>query len=435
MSPLLVGVLGLLLLLVLILCGIHIGVVLGLTGIAGIILIIGANSALNLIGYLPYDELAIFTWVALPLFILMGEFAHYSGVASEAFSVSYKWLGHLKGGLGQGTTAACALFAACTGSSIAATATMARVALPELRRVGYDKGFATGLIAASGSLASLIPPSGALIIYGMLAHQSLVRLLLAGFLPGILSAIIYMLMIYFLVRAKPGLAPPGEHFSWKEKLRSIPGIGGILIIVLFVIGGMYGGVFTATEAAATGAILTLIMALVKRGLTWRNFIGALQMTSVTTASIFFIILGAFIFAKFLVVSRLGIVAVETITGLGLHPLAILAGITLIYILMGCILDNVSIMAITLPVVIPVIISLGYDPIWFGIFMVKMTEMGLITPPFGLNVYAVKGVVGDEVSLEAIFKNILPFLCMDILTVAVLVAFPQIALFVPEHILG
>lgn len=435
MSSLLIGVFGLLSLFILIGCGIHVPVALSLVGLAGIVLVSGLDAALQLLGWLPYHSLALFAFVTMPLFILMGEFAHYTGASTAAFSTSYKWLGNLTGGLAMAVTAACALFAACSGSSIAASATMARISFPELKRFGYDKGFSTGLIAASGSLAALIPPSVILILYAMLTQQSLVRLLIAGFIPGVLSAIIYMLMIYFLVKLKPKLGPGKKYFSWKEKFCALPGLASILLIVIFVIGGMYAGIFTASEAAATGSILTLIMALWKRAINVHNLRESLNMTCVTTCSVFFIVFGAFVFGKFLSLSGLTAYAVKTISASSLPPLMILAGIGVVYLLLGTILEAASMLAVSLPIVFPVIISLGYDPIWFGVIVVKMCEMAVITPPLGLNVYAVKGVLGEEVSLETIFGNVLPFLCMDILTVIILIAFPQIVLFLPSHFVG
>ena len=435
MSSLFIGIAGLLLLFVLISMGVHIPVALCLVGFAGISIVNGLDAGLQLLGWLPYHSLALFTFVTLPLFILMGEFAHYTGASTAAFSTSYKWLSNIRGGLAMAVTAACALFAACSGSSIASTATMARVSLPELRKFGYDQGFSTGLIAASGSLAALIPPSMILILYAMLTQQSLVRLLIAGFFPGILSAMIYMLMIYFLVRFKPKIGPETEHFTWKEKFRSLPGVSGILVIVIFVIGGMYAGIFTASEAAATGSLLTCIMALFKRQLTFDRLITSLRMACVTTCSIFFIVLGAFIFGKFLSLSGLTAFLIKSLTVPSLPPLIVLIGIGVVFLFLGTILESASMMAISLPIVFPIIQSIGYDPVWFGIIVVKMTEIAVITPPLGLNVYSVKGVVGDSVSLETIFANIWPFLTMDILTVIILTIFPQIVLFLPSHFIG
>lgn len=435
MSPLFLGIFGLVALFVLIGSGIHVPVALSMVGFVGIILVSGLDVALQVFGWLPYHSLALFALVTMPLFILMGEFAHYTGASTAAFNTSYKWLAHLTGGLAMAVTAACALFAACSGSSIAASATMARISLPELRKFGYDKEFSTGLIAASGSLAALIPPSVILILYAMLTQQSLVRLLIAGFIPGILSAIIYMIMIYFLVKVRPDLGPKKEFFTWKERVRALPGIGGILLIITFVIGGMYVGIFTASEAAATGSILTLIMALWKRAINFQVLRSSLTSSCVTTCSVFFIVLGAFILGKFLSLSGLTSYVVKAISQSQLPPVVILAGIGVVFLLLGTILEAASMLAVSLPIVFPVIVSLGYDPIWFGIIVVKMCEIAVITPPLGLNVYAVKGVVGEEVALEAIFKNILPFVCMDILTVIILIIFPQIVLFLPSHFIG
>jgi tripartite ATP-independent transporter DctM subunit len=435
MTSLQIGLLGLFFLFLFIGCGIHVPVALSLVGFFGVIMVSSLNAALQLIGWLPYNALALFAFVTMPLFILMGEFAHYTGASTSAFSTSHKWFGNLTGGLAMAVTAASALFAACTGSSIAATATMARIALPELKKYGYDKGFSAGLIASSGSLAALIPPSVILILYAMLAEQSLVRLLLAGFIPGFLSAVIYITMIFFLVKIKPSIGSSKANYSWKEKLSALPGISGILFIVLFVIGGMYVGIFTASEAAATGSILTLIMALCKRSVSFSILRESLHMACTTTCSVFFIVFGAFVFGKFLSLSGLTSFVIETISQASLPPLMILCGIGLVYLAMGTIMEGASMLAVSLPIVVPVIISLGYDPVWFGIIVVKMVEIAVITPPLGINVFAIKGVVGDDIPLEVIFKNVLPFLAMDILTVIILVAFPQIALYLPSKFVG
>ncbi len=433
MDPLIIGTVGLFLLFVLIGCGAHIGIATGTIGLVGLFILVGIKPTLALSGWLPYYAVASFTWVTMPMFILMGEFALYSGVSELAFTASYKWLGHIKGGMAMAVTATCALFAACSGSSIASAAVMTRVALPELKKFNYDKAFSTGLIASSGSLAALIPPSMLMIVYSMLTKVSLVKLLLAGFIPGFVSAAIYMMMIHLLFRVKPQLGPRGRYYSWKERFKAIPNIGGVVIIIIFVIGGMYMGVFTATEAAATGAILTLLMALFRRGLTFRRLGEALSMAGVSTSAVFVIIVGTLFFAKFLSRTGLPAIAVETISNLAVPRLVVLTAIILLYIFLGMFLEVVCMMAVSLPVIHPIIISLGYDPIWFGIIVIKMSEIAAITPPLGLNVYSVSGVVGDEVKLEDIFKNIFPFFCMDVLTVASLVAFPQIVLWLPSQL--
>jgi C4-dicarboxylate transporter DctM subunit len=435
MSSIQIGFSGVLVLLLFIGCGVHIPVALAIVGFTGVVLVSSLGSALQLLGWLPFNSLALFAFVTMPLFILMGEFAHYTGVSTSAYSTCYKLLGHLRGGMAMAVTAACALFGACSGSSIAAAAIMTRISYPELRRLGYDRGFSASLIAASGSLAVLIPPSVILVLYAMLTNQSLVRLLLAGFIPGILSAFMYMMAIYLRVRISPKLAPSRVECSWRERIRSLPQLTGIAIIVLFVIGGMYVGVFTASEAAATGAILTLIMALLRKALSIRILRESATMATVTTCSVFFIVFGAFVFGKFLSLSGLTTYIIKVISEAGLPRLVVLVTILVIYLGLGCILEAASMLAITLPIVFPVIISVGYDPTWFGIICVKMVEIAVITPPLGLNVFAVKGVVGNDVPLEKIFTNIFPFIFADFTTVFLLTLFPQIALFLPNTFLG
>jgi tripartite ATP-independent transporter DctM subunit len=341
----------------------------------------------------------------------------------------------LTGGLAMAVVSAAALFAACTGSSIASAATMANICYPELRKFGYDKGFAAGLVASSGSLAALIPPSVIMVIYCMLTDSSLARLMVAGFLPGAVSVVVWMSVIYIVVKRNPLLAPNKEKFPWKEKFRVVPKISGIVLIVIFVIGGMYIGIFTATEAAAAGALLTLTMAAARNMLSFSILRGSLTMTSLTTASIFFIVFGALIFGKFLSLSGLTRYAIELVTAASLPPLVVFIGVFVLYLFLGCILEAASMLAVSLPLVFPMMLALGFDPIWFGIMIVKMTEMAVITPPVGLNVYAVSGVLKDEISLESIFANIIPFLIGDVIIIAILYIFPQIALFLPSQFIG
>lgn len=435
MNPLHVGGLGFLCLFIFIGAGAHISVALSVVGLLGILIVSGLDTVLQLTGWLPYHSLALFTFVTLPLFMLMGEYAHYTGASTSAFASSYKWLGNLTGGLAMAVVAAAALFAACSGSSIAASATMARVCYPELRKFGYDKGFSAGLVASSGSLAALIPPSMIMVFYSMLTQTSLVRLLIAGFIPGVLSAIVWMIMIHFRVRMRPRIGPKKVAFSWKERFRSLPQLYSVLIIVVFVIGGMYLGVFTASEAAAGGAIITLVLALCKRKLTFGMIRTSLNMTCVTTCSVFFIVFGAFAFAKFLSLSGVTQYTIKLVSSASLPPIIVLIAILVIYLILGCILEAASMLAVTLPLVFPLIMAIGYDPIWFGIIIVKMTEMAVITPPVGLNVYAVKGVLGEDVPLETIFSNILFFLAGDAIIVFILILFPQIVLFLPAHFIG
>lgn len=435
MSSIQIGFGGLALLLMLIGGGVNIAIALLVVGFGGIVLVSSMDAALLLLGWMPYNSLALFAFVTMPLFILMGEFAHYTGASTAAFSTSYKLLGNLTGGLAMAVSAACALFGACSGSSIATAATMARVSYPELKKFGYDKGFSAALIAASGSLAVLIPPSVILIFYAMLTEQSLARLLLAGALPGILSAFMYMLAIYLRVKLSPEIAPQKVHFSWREKIRSLPALASILFIVVFIIGGMYIGVFTASEAAATGAALTLVMALFKRTLSVYIVRKSIRMASVTTCAIFFIVFGALIFGKFLSLSGVTSYVITSVTTASLPPVFVLVAILLIYLVLGCILEAASMLAVTLPVIFPVIVAVGYDPIWFGIICVKMVEVAVVTPPLGLNIFAVKGVLGNEVRLENMFANILPFILADTVTIVLLTIFPQIALFLPNSFVG
>jgi tripartite ATP-independent transporter DctM subunit len=429
MTPLTIGYISIAFLILFLFSGIPIGIVMGLIGFLGMAYIGGWGAALGLVGNVPYTTFASYDLSVVPLFILMGSFCFYAGISKDLYDTVHSWLGQLRGGLAMATVAACAGFAAVSGSSLATAATMGTVALPEMKRYKYDPALATGCVAAGGTIGILIPPSIGLVIYGVITEQSIGKLFLAGFIPGVLEALFYMATIYILCKLNPLMGPPGPRTSFKHKILALRGTWMVLLLFVLVIGGLYFGVFSPSEAAGVGACGAFIFALLRRRLNWLNFKDSLLETIVTAAMIFVIILGAMILGYFLAVTRLPFELANLISGLALNRYIILVIILLFYILLGCIMDSLAIILLTVPIFFPLILALGFDPIWFGIIIVRVTEIGLITPPVGLNVYIIKGVAKD-VPMYTIFRGIVPFLMADICHVVLLVAVPQLALFLP-----
>lgn len=430
MEPITIGLIAVGALIILIVLGMQVAYAAFLVGFLGLMALTDWEVATAAMGFLPYPLATMYSLTVIPMFLLMGYLAYYTGMTRDIFSTAQTWVGHLPGGLAITTVLGCAGFAAASGASTASAAVMSKVAIPEMRRYNYDPKLAGGVVAASGTLAVLIPPSGVLVIYAIIVEQSVGALLIAGILPGILSALIYALMIYIRVRLNPGLGRPSPPTSLREKLISLRGVSGVLLIFIVVIGGIYTGVFTPTEAGGAGAFAVLLLGLLLRRLTWSNFKMALVETGRTTVMLFIIVVGVLIFMRVLALSGVTAVFIEFAVGLPLPPMAILISILLIYVVLGMFLTAVSMMMLTLPLVFPVIVALGFSPIWFGIIVVKMCELCLITPPIGLNVYAVHSGAKD-IPLEDIFRGIWPFFFMDILTIGVLIAFPEITLFLPN----
>jgi C4-dicarboxylate transporter DctM subunit len=431
-----IGLFGIIVLLILIAFRVHVAFALAIVGIGGYFEIMGWKATAGLVGIVPYGFIACFVLTTVPLFLLMGFMAHHAGLTTDIYRTARIWLARVQGGLAIASVAGCALFAAACGSSLATAAMMGRVAIPEMMRHKYDPGLSTGCVAAAGTIGSLIPPSILLILFGAMTETSIGRLLIGGFIPGILSALIYMGMIYFRALRNKELCPTvEEEVTWRDRFISLKGTWGILALFLLVIGGIYLGFFTPTEAAGVGATGAFLIALILGKLTWTNFKDSLTDTVRSTSQIFAIALGAALFTKFMAVSDLPSVICQAILGLKVHPALIVTGLSIVYVFLGMFLDPVGVMLLTLPIVYPVMEGLGYNLVWFGIIMIKYLEIGLITPPVGLNVYVIKGVVGDTVPLETIFRGIGWFVAMDILTLAILIVFPQITLFLPNSMMG
>jgi len=430
LSPLEIGILGGIALFFFIALGLPIGVAMGAVAVAGLALVTNVEAAFSRLGQTAFTMTANYITVVIPLFVFMGELAYVSGLTREAYSATYKWLGRLPGGLAMATIGGCAGFAAVCGSSEATALTMGSFALPEMRQHNYDPRLAIGSIAAGGTLGILIPPSLAFVVYGLLTEQSIGKLFLAGFFPGILLASLFMITIYVLAKRNPLMGPAGHKTSWREKLTSIKDIWGVLILFLVVMGGIYGGILTPTEAAAAGAFSAFLIALLRRRVTIHNLITSFMNTLMVTGFVFIIIIGAVLFGYFMAASGVSTALADFVSSLPVSPLGILIAILLLYVILGSLMDAFAMVLITMPILFPVILSLGFDPIWFGVLVVIMMEMGMITPPIGMNVFVIKGIARD-VPMYAIFQGAWPFVLAMGICVAIIVAFPQIALFLPN----
>jgi len=428
-TPLTLGIIGICILLVLLFSRMPIGFVMGLVGFAGFAYLSGFSGGLGVLRTVVYSTFADHSLSVIPLFILMGSFCFYAGLSKDLYDTVHSWLGQLRGGLAMATVGACAGFAAISGSSLATAATMGTVALPEMKRYKYDDRLATGAVAAGGTIGILIPPSVILILYGIITEQSIGKLFLAGFIPGVLEAVFYMVTIYVLCKLNPFMGPPGPRISFFGKITSLKNTWIVLVLFVLVIGGIYLGVFSPTEAAGVGAFGAFIFGLARRRLGWQAFKSSLAETGKTTAMIFIIILGAMILGYFLAVSRIPFVLADSVGALAVNRYVILVLILLVYLFLGCVMDSMAIMLLITPIFFPLAMSLGFNPIWFGILITRVTEIGLITPPVGLNVYIIRGVARD-VPMQTIFRGIVPFLIADVCHVALLIALPQLSLFLP-----
>ncbi|MFC1982231.1 TRAP transporter large permease [Chloroflexota bacterium] len=406
-----------------------IGYAMAFLGMVGVVLLIHFPGALDTLATVPFETISSYGLTVLPMFLLMGNIAHEVGMAGRLYSAAYSWVGQARGGLAMSTIMGCAGFAAICGSSLATAGTFGLVAAPEMRKYDYDPRLATGSIAVGGTLGILIPPSTTFIIYGILTEESIGKLFIAGILPGIMLAGLFIVVIYVWTKIKPNLGPPAPRTNIRQKLRALASVSETLLLFLLVIGGLFLGWFTPTEAGAAGAGGAIIIGLARKNMTWKKMVAALWSTGLTTGMMFMIISGAMIFSRFLTVSNLPYIVSEFVSGLPLSPIGILVMILLIYVLLGCLMDTLAMLLLTLPIFYPVILTLGFDPIWFGVIIVVVCETGMITPPIGVNCFVLGGVLKD-VPLTTIFKGIFPFLPALFTCFALLIAFPEIALFLP-----
>jgi len=426
-----VALIGFVLLLLLLFLKMPVGICMALAGFIGISLTRGITPALIKIGLLSYSTATSQHLSVIPLFLLMGTLAAYGGISRGAFSTLNKWVGHFPGGLAMAGTGACALFGAVSGSHIATAAAMCSAALPEMRRYHYDDKLSLGSIAAGGNLGFLIPPSGAFIIYGYVTQQPVGPLFIAGILPGILLTILFCLTIYIECRLNPLAGAAGSRFGWLDRLKALKSISGIAFIFVLVIGGIYAGIFTPTEAGAIGVFATFCLGILNRKLTRSNFNNALMETVKTTAMIFLIIIGASIFSVFLTTTEITMTLAQFVENLDMNRFVILAVVLVFYILAGFFLDIFSLLLVSLPVFFPIITQLGFDPIHFAVLVVLTIIMGSITPPIGIVVFALHGMV-KEVPLFTIFRGCIPFLVAMVAGLIILIVFPEISLVLPGY---
>ena len=429
-DPITVGVLGTIVLFVLLFLGMPIAFAMMLVGVGGIAYLTSFQAALPVLASTVYEVSAFYPYMVIPLFIVMGGFAGSSGMTRDLYSAFEKWLRKMPGGLSIATIGACGGFAAVSGSSVATAAAMGTVAYPEMERYGYDPKLSTGSIAAGGTLGFLIPPSIGFIVYGMLTEQSIGKLLIAGIIPGIMLTFAYILVVFGMVKFRPKLAPSRpDGAGWKEKCLALYGVWEPLAVFVVVIGGIYSGFFTPTEAGAVGATILFLVALIKRKLGRTELFTALYNTMRISVMVLLLVAGANVFSYFLALTTIPMRAASWAAGLQISPFMILGIFILMYLVLGCFLDAISMMVLTMPVIYPVILELGFHPIWFGVIAVLMMEAGLITPPMGLNIFTVAGVAGD-VPVDTIFRGVLPFLLSIFLVVLLIVLFPSLVLLLP-----
>lgn len=430
MSPETIGAYGFLVLFVFMAAGLPIGVAMGMVGFFGLTLILPAQAAFAKMAIAPFDLVSSYTFATLPLFLLMGHVLLATGQGGTLFSVAKKWFGRIPGGLAMATVAGCAAFGAVCASSIATAVTMGLVAIPEMKKAKYDGGFANGTVAAGGTIGSLIPPSGFMIIYGILTENSIAKLFVGGIIPGIIVSISYILMIGIRCFMKQELGPPGEKVRVKEKLKTLQEIWEIILLGAVSIGGLIIGIFTSTEAGAVGAFGAFLSAIVRRKLTWAKTKEAVLETMKTAGMIYAVLIGATLFNYFMAASNLPEHLFNLVTGFKLSAMGVMTILVIIYVIMGALLDETSTQLLTIPIFYPLIVKLGFDPIWFGVMQARLLQIGMIAPPVGINVFVIAGL-DKTVPMGDVYRGVIQFLFMDMITLAVFMIWPQTILLLPN----
>ena len=425
----LVALLGFVLMFALMALRVPIGVAMGVVGVLGFGVLTGPTPALNLLGNVPLSVLTDYNLSVIPMFILMGAFASHSGMSRELFQAGRAWLGHRRGGLAYASIVACGGFAAINGSSVATAATMSQVALPEMRRAGYEPGFSAGLIAAGGTLGIMIPPSTILVLYGIMTDTDITKLFAAGLLPGVLAVGLYFLLVQWLAWRNPDALPVGEPHTWAERFGSLRALWAVLLLFAFVLGGIYGGLFTVQEASGIGAAGTLAIGIVRGRLRWPQIRAALIDALRVSSAIMLIVVGAFLFGYFLTITQFTQKAVAFLTGLPIGAYGVLALVMVGYFILGAVMDELAMILLTVPIVFPAMTQLGFDPVWFGVIIVMAVTFGLICPPVGMNVFVINSIARD-ISLGRIYRGTMPFIGVDLLRLVILCAFPAISLWLP-----
>ncbi|MCF8129887.1 MAG: TRAP transporter large permease [Deltaproteobacteria bacterium] len=431
MSLTLVGIIGIILLIaVLFFLGMPVGFAMAIVGFAGFWYVVSFNAAINMVGADIWSTFSKYGLTVIPLFIFLGYLAFNSGIAERLYTAAYKWFGHWRGGLAIATIGADELFAAICGSNTATAATMGTVALPQMKKFGYDPRLSTGTVITGGTLGTIMPPSVVLIVIGLQTEQSIIKLFLAGILPAILLGMLFVLTIFVLCRINPKFGPAGPKASFKEKMTSLLGVIEAVIIFVIVIGGLYAGLFTPTEAGAVGVFFALLVTVVTGRLKWKGFINSITESLKISAMVFFLVTGAIIFGRFLAVTRLPFAIAEFASSLPVSPYVVLAFVLLIYLIGGCFVDSLGFLVLTIPIFFPLGMALGFDPVWYAIILTMVTTMGAITPPVGVNIYVVKALAPD-VELSTMFKSVSFFLIACVVCILILIIFPDIVLIIPE----
>lgn len=406
-----------------------IGVAMGIAGVAGFAALGGLAPGMNLLANVPLSVLTDYNLVVIPMFILMGAFASHSGMSAELFAAGRAWLHHRRGGLALASVAACGGFSAINGSSVATAATMTQVALPEMRRAGYEPGISAGLIAAGGTLGIMIPPSVILVLYGIMTEVDITQLFAAGVVPGLLAVVFYSIVVAIIARLRPEWMPQGERHSWAERLATLKPLWAVIVLFVFVLGGIYGGLFTVQEAAGVGATGTLLIGMARGRLRWpqikESLISALRVSS----AIMTIVVGAYLFGYFLTITQFTQNAVDFLVNLPVGPYGVLALIMLGYLVLGAVMDELAMLLLTVPIVFPAMVHLGFDPVWFGVIVVMAVTFGMICPPVGMNVFVINSIARD-LSLGQIYRGTMPFIAADVVRLFILCAFPSLSLWLP-----
>jgi C4-dicarboxylate transporter DctM subunit len=430
MSPATAGIVGILVLILLFLIEFPVAFAMAFVGILGFGYLVSFSAGLEMLAMDIFENFSSYTLTVVPMFVFMGCIAFRIGMSDRLFDASYAFLGKLRGGLAVASIMACAGFAAICGSTNATAAAMGTVALPQMKRYNYDDSLATGCVASAGSLGILIPPSALLIVYGIITEESIGKLFIAGILPGLLLAFLFIIAVKILCARNPALGPAGPATSIKQKLGALLAVGEVLILFLLVLGGLFAGWFSPTQAGGAGAAGVLILGFIRRRVTWKGFVEAGKDTLLITCMVMFIVTGAMIFSHFIAVTKIPFLLSDWVSALPIPPMGIMGLIVLLHLIGGCFMDGFALIVLTVPILLPMVKALGFDPIWFGIMIVLIVEMGTITPPVGINVYVIKGVAQD-IPLETIFKGIFPFLAALIAAAIILMVFPQIATFLPS----
>jgi C4-dicarboxylate transporter DctM subunit len=425
----LVALLGFVGMFVLMVLRVPIGIAMGIAGVAGFAALSGLKPGLNLLANVPLSVVTDYNLSVIPMFILMGAFASRAGMSGELFAAGRAWLGHLRGGLAMASVAACGGFAAINGSSVATAATMAQVALPEMRRAGYHPGLSAGLIAAGGTLGIMIPPSVIMVLYGIMTETDIKKLFAAGVIPGLMAVGFYFLVVQLIAWMRPGAMPRGEAHTWPERFRSLRELWAVLLLFAFVLGGIYGGLFTVEEGAGVGATGTLIIGVLRGRLGFAEIKAALIDSLRVSCAIMTIVIGAFLFGYFLTITQFTQKSVDVLVHLPVGPYGVLALVMVGYFILGAIMDELAMILLTVPVVFPAMMQLGFDPIWFGVIIVMAVTFGMICPPVGINVFVINSIARD-ISLGGIYRGTMPFIAVDVVRLVILCAFPAISLWLP-----